>query len=87
MAESTKTYYVTCPICRNELFKTEFASMEMVCPKCHNGLSIYVLGEAVMVSKKKSEDPLGQAVKKRIMAYQKIFLQKETEQAEVAEKS
>lgn len=87
MAETANTYYVTCPICRNELFKTTLTSMEMVCPKCHNDLSIYVLGEAVLVSRKKADNPLERAARKRLMAYQKIFLQKETEQMELIEKS
>lgn len=87
MAETANTYYVTCPICRNELFKTTFTSTEMVCPKCHNDLSIYVLGEAVIVSKKKSHSIMDQALQKRVMAYQRVFLQKETEQMELIEKS
>ena len=60
--------------------------MEMVCPKCHNDLSIYVVGEAVLVTKKKSHSLFDQAVRKRLMAYQQVFLQKETEQTELLEK-
>ena len=87
MAETANTYYVTCPICRNELFKTTFTSTEMVCPKCHNDLSIYVLGEAVIVTKKKPDNALNKALRKRLMTYQSIFLQKEKEQMELMEKS
>ncbi len=87
MAETANTYYVTCPICRNELFKTTFTSTEMVCPKCHNDLSIYVMGEAVLISKKRFDNPMERAAKKRLMAYQRVFLQKETEQMELTEKS
>lgn len=87
MAETANTYYVTCPICRNELFKTTFTSTEMVCPKCHNDLSIYVMGEAVIVTKKKPDNALNKALRKRLMTYQSIFLQKEKEQMELMEKS
>lgn len=82
MAETTRTYYVTCPICRNELFKTAFTSMEMLCPKCHNDLSIYVLGETVIVTKRKSHSLMDEAIRERVMAYQKVLLQKERGLAE-----
>ena len=59
----------------------------MVCPKCHNDLSIYVMGEAVLISKKRSDNPMERAAKKRLMAYQRVLLQKETEQMELIEKS
>ena len=59
----------------------------MVCPKCHNDLSIYVMGEAVLISKKRFDNPMERAAKKRLMAYQRVFLQKETEQMELTEKS